>query len=112
MVITLSGIEEIEMQPGDTVIVAPATGTFSGLGVAVAVGFGARVIAASRNEASLKLLEQAHGASGRLKTVVMKGDVAADSAALKSATPVAKACRPILTGAHRLPLNPHISNLV
>ena len=87
MAITLSGIEEVGLRPGDTVILAPATGTWSGLGVAVAIGYGARVIAAARNKDALKVLEQTHGFTGRIKTVALTGDVVADSAALKVAYP-------------------------
>lgn len=53
LVLTLSGLSEINVQPGETVIVAPATGGFSGMGVAMALALGARVIAVSRNETAI-----------------------------------------------------------
>lgn len=53
LVLTLSGLSEINVQPGETVIVAPATGGFSGIGVAMALALGARVIAVARNEAAI-----------------------------------------------------------
>lgn len=90
MAVTLSACEEIGVSAGETVIVAPATGLSSGNAVAVAVGLGAHVIAAARNEESLKELERVYGATGRITTMTLKGDVAADTAALKSATPGGK----------------------
>lgn len=90
LVLTLSGLSEINVQPGETVIVAPATGGFSGIGVAMALALGARVIAVARNEAALKELEDFHGKTGRFTSVVLKGDVQADTKAIKDASPQGK----------------------
>ncbi|OCL08804.1 isopropanol dehydrogenase [Glonium stellatum] len=90
LVLTLSGLSEINVQPGETVIVAPATGGFSGMGVAMALALGARVIAVSRNETALKELKNFHGKTGRFTSVVLKGDVEADTKAIKDASPQGK----------------------
>ena len=90
LVLTLSGLSEINVQPGETVIVAPATGGFSGIGVAMALALGARVIAVARNKAALKELEDFHGKTGRFTSVVLKGDVQADTKAIKDASPQGK----------------------
>jgi D-arabinose 1-dehydrogenase-like Zn-dependent alcohol dehydrogenase len=89
-VIPLGGLMDIEVTPGDTVIVAPATGRFGSAAVMTALAMGATVIAAGRNEEVLKRLSTVFADSGRLKTVVLTGDLDADSAALKNATPSSK----------------------
>lgn len=84
--VAMGGLSEVEVHPGDTVIVAPATGLYGGTCVQVALALGARVIAAGRNAATLDRLQSVLGASGRLSTVKLVGDVEADAAALKNAS--------------------------
>ncbi|KAL6241951.1 hypothetical protein RBB50_011196 [Rhinocladiella similis] len=83
--IALAGLLEIEVRPGDSVIVAPATGTFGGAAVPAALSLGAKVIACGRNEKTLATMTDTFGASGRFLTVKMTGDVEQDTAAIKAA---------------------------
>jgi threonine dehydrogenase-like Zn-dependent dehydrogenase len=70
---------------GDVAIVAPATGYFGGAAVHVAIALGAKlVVAAGRNEKELEALQSRY--SRRVKTVVLTGDVSADTNALKAAS--------------------------
>ena len=71
---------------GDVVIVAPATGHFGGAAVRVALALGARlVVVAGRNEKTLEALEVGHTV-GKVKKVVLTGDVDVDANALKMAS--------------------------
>jgi alcohol dehydrogenase len=92
------------LNPGATVIVAPATDFFSSSAVAAALGLGAaRVVVAGRREETLRAVaghfsdsdfdfeEQMKG-GGRIAVVALKGgggddDVEGDVAALRAATP-------------------------
>ncbi len=76
------GLRALAVQAGETVVVAPATGFFSGAAVGVADAMGATVIAAGRN---LAVLERLRAVYPRIKIVQFKGDVQADTAALKAA---------------------------
>jgi threonine dehydrogenase-like Zn-dependent dehydrogenase len=67
--------------------VAPATGSFSGAAVQVAVAMGAKVIAFSRNQKAMEQI-QASQPAGRVKIVLSTGDVERDTAALKEFGPV------------------------
>ncbi|KAL9100589.1 MAG: hypothetical protein Q9163_004048 [Psora crenata] len=81
------GLAEINVKPGDTVIVAPATGKFGGAAVNTLIAMGATAIAAGRNEAVLKALESTYAATGRIKIVTLTGDEAKDTEAFKKLTP-------------------------
>lgn len=86
-VVSYGGMRGINVQAGETVIVAPATGNYSGAAVQVAVAMGAKVIAFSRNQ---KVMEQLRAAqpAGRVEVVLNTGDVEKDTAALKAFGPV------------------------
>ncbi|OIW32661.1 GroES-like protein [Coniochaeta ligniaria NRRL 30616] len=86
-VVAYGGLRGIHLEPGETVIVAPATGMFSGAAVQVAVAMGAKVIAFSRNKAVLEQI-QATQPAGRVEIVLNTGDVEKDTAALKQFGPV------------------------
>ena len=67
------GLRDVGLSPGETVIVAPATGGFGGAAVKVALAVGAgRVIAMGRNEQALNRLVEEGG--GRVVAVKMTGD--------------------------------------
>ena len=85
--VAMGGLRAIDVKPGERVVVAPATGAFSGAGVQVAVAMGAQVVAMARNKALLDKVQQAAPA-GRVQTVLITGDVDADAAALKQWGPV------------------------
>lgn len=52
----MGGLNRINAKPGDTVVIAPSTGKFSGDAVGLASAMGATVIAASRNKSILDKL--------------------------------------------------------
>ncbi len=86
--IPMGGMGAIDIGPGDTVIVAPASGKFGGGAVAVAIALGATVIAAARNGKALEELKTvpAFAETGRLRTVTLSGDVGQDCGALIAAS--------------------------
>lgn len=91
--VPFGGLDEIELGPGQTLIVAPATGKFGGAAVAVGLAMGARVVALGRNKGILGRMEQIFGAQyppGRFLTVPISGNdspeaVQADTSALVTA---------------------------
>ncbi|KAK4042209.1 hypothetical protein C8A01DRAFT_33704 [Parachaetomium inaequale] len=85
--VAMGGLRAIDVKPGERVIVAPATGAFSGAAVQVAVAMGAEVVAMARNRV---LLDKVQGMfpAGRVHVVPITGDVEADTAALKQWGPV------------------------
>jgi threonine dehydrogenase-like Zn-dependent dehydrogenase len=87
LMVPYGGLRDIGLQPGETVVVSPATGGYGGAAVMVAVAMGARVIAMGRNEAELaRLKKHVSGGSPRasIETVKMTGDETADAESLKS----------------------------
>lgn len=72
--VPFGGLSEVDVKPGEVVIIAPATGRFGGGAVAVALAMGSTVVAAGRNQEALQALEKIHGATGRLQTVVLTSD--------------------------------------
>lgn len=81
--IAYAGLRSVNVQAGETVLVAPATGSYSGAAVQVAVAMGANVVAMGRNVAELKRLQDLF--PGRVSIVQNTGDVEADAAALRRA---------------------------
>lgn len=71
---------DINIQAGETVIIAPATGSFGGAAVLVALAMGARVIAMGRN---LEALKKVAARSDRVEIVPTTGDVQTDAEALR-----------------------------
>jgi threonine dehydrogenase-like Zn-dependent dehydrogenase len=87
LLVPFGGLRDITLQPGETVIVCPATGGFGGAGVHVAAAMGARVIAMGRNEkelARLKAYVEKGFPSATIETVKISGDEAAETAALQA----------------------------
>jgi threonine dehydrogenase-like Zn-dependent dehydrogenase len=86
LAVAYGGLSDIALRPGETVIIAPATGNFGSAAVLVAQALGAgKIIAMGRNEEKLKRL--AEGSQGRVVTVPITGDVEADAAALQAEGP-------------------------
>ncbi|KAI0157003.1 GroES-like protein [Xylariaceae sp. FL1272] len=81
LAVAYGGVSNIDVKAGETVIVGPATGQFSGAAVEVASAVGARVIALGRNKAKLAELK---ATIPRVETVVITADVAADAAAIQA----------------------------
>lgn len=87
-VVPFGGMADVDLRPGETVIIAPATGSFSGAAVHVALSLGARVIAMGRNKEALARLVDTYKPlypEGRLLTVPITGNVEEEVAALKAA---------------------------
>ena len=86
LLVAFGGLRDIRVEPGETVIVCPATGGFGGAGVQVAIAMGARVIAMGRNEDELTRLK-AHVLDGTpgasIEMVKITGDEDKDAAALQ-----------------------------
>ncbi|KAI1366530.1 alcohol dehydrogenase [Xylaria arbuscula] len=74
------GLTNIGLQPGETVIIAPATGGFGSSAVLIALAMGARVIAMGRNVEALETLKTL---GPRVETVQMVGDVAQELSSLR-----------------------------
>ncbi|KAI4865827.1 GroES-like protein [Hypoxylon rubiginosum] len=91
LLVPFGGLRDIRLEPGETVIICPATGGYGGAGVQVAITMGARVIAMGRNEKELARLKE-HVLRGSpdasIETVKMTGDEMADASALKAFGPV------------------------
>ncbi|TRX89859.1 hypothetical protein FHL15_009292 [Xylaria flabelliformis] len=87
LLVPFGGLRTIDLKAGETVVVCPSTGGFSGAGVQVALAIGARVIAMGRNETELARLKSfvTKGTPwANIETVKVTGDQAADTASLKS----------------------------
>ena len=80
------GLSEINLLPGETIIIAPATGRFGGGAVTTALAMGATVVACGRNESTLSALKKTFGHTGRLETIILTGDVKTDTAAMIAAS--------------------------
>ncbi|KAF7979248.1 hypothetical protein HWV62_43228 [Athelia sp. TMB] len=79
LLVPYGGLHAIAVQPGETVLIAPATGAFGSAAVHVALALGARVIAAGRNTAALARIAGLD--SKRTTTVQITNDPATDMAA-------------------------------
>ena len=86
LAIPYGGLRDMEVKVGETVVIAPATGVFGGCAVQVALAMGARVLAAGRNEAKLREWEER--GNGRVKGVVLSGEVEEDVKRLQQWGPV------------------------
>ncbi|KAL2857216.1 isopropanol dehydrogenase [Aspergillus pseudoustus] len=85
--VPFGGLAEVDVKPGEVVIIAPATGRYGGAAVAIALALGATVIAAGRNAAALERLGQIHstGSGKRLRTVQLTDDAAANTELFRAA---------------------------
>lgn len=88
MLVPWGGLVDIDLRPGETIIVAPATGSFGRAATHVALAMGARVIAMGRNTKILGQLQTSLAKqypADRLLTVPITGDLKEEMAALKTA---------------------------
>ncbi|KAJ9138653.1 Alcohol dehydrogenase GroES domain-containing protein [Pleurostoma richardsiae] len=83
LAVPYGGLRDVGVAAGETVLVAPATGVFSGAAVHVALAMGARVVAMGRNEDALRELEALDPA--RVATVRMSGSAEADEENIRAA---------------------------
>ncbi|KAI2629948.1 alcohol dehydrogenase GroES domain-containing protein [Hypoxylon sp. NC1633] len=86
LVVPYGGFRDVGLTPGETVLIAPATGNFGGAAVHVALAMGARVIAMGRNEKILAELKAL--APRRVETVVLSGTIETDRVAIAKYGPV------------------------
>ncbi|TVY25142.1 hypothetical protein LHYA1_G006467 [Lachnellula hyalina] len=80
------GLAEINLLPGETIIIAPATGRFGGGAVTTALAMGATVVACGRNEATLSALKKTFAHTGRIETIILAGDKETDTRAMIAAS--------------------------
>lgn len=83
LAVAFGGLDTAKVRPGETVIIAPATGSFGGAAVHVALALGAQVIAMGRSKAVLAELE-AMG-EGRVVSAPLSGTVEGDLEGIKTA---------------------------
>lgn len=76
LAVAFGGLDTAKLRPGETVIIAPATGSFGGAAVHVALALGAQVIALGRNKTTLQELEVL--GEGRVATAQLSGSVEGD----------------------------------
>lgn len=76
-------LETAKLQPGETVIIGPATGTYSGAAVKITLALGANVVAFGRREEKLAKMRKTLKQPKRFQTIVVTGDVMSDIIALQ-----------------------------
>lgn len=86
LLVPYGGMRDIDLQAGETIIIAPATGPFGSAAVHVALAMGAQVIAMGRDTSILAHLAQTCSHPTRIKTVPITNDVLIDLAALEAAS--------------------------
>ncbi|KAM0550687.1 hypothetical protein ACHAPJ_008751 [Fusarium lateritium] len=74
--IPFGGLRDINIKPGDRLVISPATGTFGSAAVLAALAMGAQVIAMGRNQETLDIVKALN--YERITTVLNTGDVEAD----------------------------------
>ncbi|KAJ4264455.1 hypothetical protein NW762_005655 [Fusarium torreyae] len=82
--VAYGGIKAANLQAGETVIVAPATGHFSGAVVELAAQIGCRVIALSRSASKLEPLTSLYP---RVTAVELTGDEGKDAESIRALVP-------------------------
>jgi threonine dehydrogenase-like Zn-dependent dehydrogenase len=86
LAVAYGGLDDVNLCPGETVVVAPATGNFGSAAVQVALAMGAgKVIAMGRN---LEKLEQLLESDRRVTTVAISGDINQELTDLQDRGPV------------------------
>lgn len=83
LAVAFGGLDTAKLRPGETVIIAPATGSFGGAAAHVALALGAQVIAMGRNETVLQELEVL--GEGRVAIAQLSGSVGGDLEGIKTA---------------------------
>lgn len=87
LLVSYGGLRDIQIEPGETVVICPATGGFGGAAVRMAVTLGTRVIAMGRNAQELARIKErvfAENPKAAIETVKITGDEAADATALQA----------------------------
>lgn len=87
LIVPFGDLRDIRLKPGETIIVSPLAGGYSGGGVLVAIAMGARGIAMGCNEAKHAMLKNyvlAGKPNDQIEIVKITGDEAMDLQALQS----------------------------
>ena len=87
LMVPYGGLRDIGFEPGETIVICPATGGYGGAGVMVAIAMGAKVIAMGRNEGELARVKEhvlKGSSNANIETVKMTGDEMADAATLQA----------------------------
>lgn len=91
LLVASGGVAAADLRAGQTVIVGPATGHYSGAVAEVAVALGARVIALGRDGTKLQAMSDAlatiYPHRPRIQTVETTGDAEAVTSAIRAALP-------------------------
>lgn len=82
MLVPYGGLRDVNLSPGETVVVGPATGAFGGAAVKIALAMGAgKVIAMGRNKSQLDVLVSE--GNGKVVTVPIVGDAETELSNIK-----------------------------
>lgn len=91
LVVAQGGVSSVGLKAGQTILVGPATGFFSGAVAEIAVALGARVIALGRSAEKLQpvidALAHTYPFSPRVQSAIMSGDPTADAATIRALLP-------------------------
>ncbi|KAK1507837.1 uncharacterized protein CLUP02_02369 [Colletotrichum lupini] len=82
MLVPFGGLSDIGIKPGDTVLIAPATGRHGSAAVHLALALGAHVVAIGRNHGILSKLA---AMNPRISSATITGDTARDTDTIRSA---------------------------
>ena len=91
LLVPYGGLRAIQLEAGETIVVCPATGSYGGACVQVALAMGARVVAMGRNEMELERMQnlvQMPPSNLSLETVKISGLLDAETEALKTFGPI------------------------
>ncbi|KAK1456026.1 hypothetical protein CCUS01_10205 [Colletotrichum cuscutae] len=82
MLVPFGGLSDIGIKPGDTVLIAPATGRHGSAAVHLALALGTHVVAIGRNHGILSKLA---AMNPRISSATITGDTARDTDTIRSA---------------------------
>ena len=85
LIVSYGGLSDIGLKAGETILIAPATGSFGSAAVHIALALGATVIAMGRNKTVLAELDKL---SDRVQTLEISGSVQEDTSALAKLGPL------------------------
>lgn len=87
LLVPYGGLRDIKLEPGETIVVCPATGFYGSLAVQVASAMGARVIAMGRDEEKLAKVKEdviERSPAAEIETIKITNDEGKDAEALRA----------------------------
>ncbi|KAL6865976.1 hypothetical protein ACO1O0_002076 [Amphichorda felina] len=87
LAVATGGVRAADLRPGETVIVNPATGHYSGAAAELAAQIGCHVIALTRTASKVQPLASLPHVAGRITAVEITGDADTDAAAIRAHLP-------------------------